>query len=355
MTTSHQFFCVIANGLEQAVQMELQSLGLPAYPSTGGVYTRLTDVEVSLLTQMRTPTAIRWQLLNGRAVRSLSDFRTLLDNLDWSVFPQGVDWKLKVSTRKSKLNRSDILEDKANRLFRSVFGKPQPNSSRLPIQIRVFENKLWVSVALHDRPLHQRGWRHQNVKTPIRENWAQCLLWLAGCTQSSPILDPFCGSGTILIEAGRRFANQPIFEGSPWIFSTWNTSWQEGRFTTTDVPRLLGSDRDEPSVQKAKQNANQAKCTMNVVVSNVRKLTTEHFVDCPQTGIVVCNPPYGMGSGKKTDAVYHWLGETHRTYFAGWELYFIATDPHKARLVSKTASSVAQFSNAGIPVTFYKA
>ena len=87
----------------------------------------------------------------------------------------------------------------------------------------------------------------------------------------------------------------------------------------------------------------------------MRSVTPQSFDNCPDTGIILCNPPYGMGSGRRTDAVYHWLGETHRHHFSKWELFFIATDSRKASLVSKTATSVAQFSNAGIPVTFYKA
>ena len=207
MNTSHQFFCVVANGLERAVELELMSMGLPAFTSKGGVYTRVDDSSIATLTRLRTPTSIRWQLLNGRAVRTLSDFRKLLGDIDWSVFPEHSNVHLQVSTRKSKLNRSDILEDKAARILRAILGRERDGVPILPVVIRLFENKLWVSVALHDRPLHQRGWRTHNVKTPIRENWAQCLNWLAGCTGREAIWDPFCGSGTMLIEAGMRFLN----------------------------------------------------------------------------------------------------------------------------------------------------
>jgi len=355
MSTSHQFFCVVANGLERAVAMELESHNLPAYLSTGGVYTRVSDKQVSLLTRLRTPTAIRWQLINGKAVRSLSDFRNHLDSIEWSVFPKNSNVILKVTTRKSKLNRSDILLDKAVRFFKVVLGAPSIESAPLQIHIRLFENKMWVSVALHDRPLHQRGWRNANVKTPIRENWAQCMLWLAGCTSQEAILDPFCGSGTILIEAGRRFGNHSTFVTSPWIFERWNMVWAvaESSVSTTGV-RLLGSDRDGPSVAKALQNADTSGVQLEIVESNVRDLNSEMFPNLPETGVIVCNPPYGMGSGRKTDAVYHWLGQTYRTHFSKWRLYFIATDSHKARLVSKEAKSIAQFSNAGIPVTLYQ-
>lgn len=356
MGVFQQFFCVVANGLEAAVAMELESLDLPAYPAIGGVYTKALDVDVYKLTKLRTPTSIRWQLINGRAVRSLSDFRTLLDSIDWSVFPRNCAVQLSVSTRKSKINRSDILEEKAGRLLQAVLGKPKKEASMLPVVIRLFENKLWVSVTMHGRPLHQRGWRNQNVKTPIRENWAQCLLWLSGCTASTAILDPFCGSGTILIEAGRRFSNQSIFETPPWLFANWSVSWSEAKFDRAlSCPVLLGADRDAPSVDKTRSNAHHSSIPLTAVVSDIRDLTRHSFETCPEAGVIVCNPPYGMGSGNRTDAVYHWLGETHRKHFADWSLYFIATDFRKASLVSSNVKSVAQFSNAGIPVTFYQA
>ena len=355
MNALHQFFCVVANGLEQAVSMELDSLGLPAFPSTGGVYTKVSNLSVAELTKLRTPTAIRWQLINGRAVRSLSDFRKLLDSVDWSVFPDNANVRLQVRTRKSKLNRSDVLEEKANRILRAILGKPREGAPTLPVLIRLFENRLWVSVALHDRPLHQRGWRQSNVKTPIRENWAQCLHWLAECKPTDAILDPFCGSGTMLIEAGMRFANHEIFKESPWVFDSWGVEWTKERFESSREPlKLFGADRDEPSVQKTLHNATVANIKVGAVVCDVRNLTPDDFDGCPEKGVILCNPPYGMGSGNRTDAVYHWLGETHRNQFPQWRLYFIATDSRKARLVSPKSQSVAQFSNAGIPVTFYR-
>ena len=354
MNTLHQFFCVVANGLEQAVSMELDSLGLPAFPSTGGVYTKVSNSVVVQLTKLRTPTAIRWQLINGRAVRSLSDFRQLLDSVDWSVFPDNVNVRLQVRTRKSKLNRSDVLEEKANRMLRAILGKPREGAPVLPVLIRIFENRLWVSVALHDRPLHQRGWRQSNVKTPIRENWAQCLHWLTKSKPTDAILDPFCGSGTMLIEVGMCVENHQIFRESPWVFDSWSVEWTKALFEPSgESPKLFGSDRDELSVQKMRQNATVANIKVDAVVCDVRNLAPTDFDGCPEEGIILCNPPYGMGSGKRTDAVYHWLGQTHRNQFPNWRLYFIATDAKKAALVSKDAQSVAQFSNAGIPVTFY--
>ena len=354
MSTLHQFFCVVANGLEGAVSKELESIGLPAFPSTGGVYTKVSDSEVKKLTRLRTPTAIRWQLINGRAVRSLSDFRKLLDTVDWSVFPKHADVRLQVRTRKSKLNRSDVLDEKASRILKAILGHPKEGAPILPVVIRMFENKLWVSVALHDRPLHQRGWRESNVKTPIRENWAQCLQWLADCKRSDAILDPFCGSGTMLIESGMYFANRPIFKSSPWVFDSWGVNWTAAEFTPSEQRvQMFGSDRDEPSVHKTRHNATAANIDVSTAVCDIRTLTRATFDGCPDTGVILCNPPYGMGSGNRTDAVYHWLGQTHRNQFPSWRLYFIATDARKASLVSKDAESVAQFSNAGIPVTFY--
>jgi 23S rRNA G2445 N2-methylase RlmL len=312
-----------------------------------------------VLTQLRTPAAIRWQLINGKAVRSLSDFRNHLDSIKWGAFPKNAHAILRVTTRKSKLNRSDILRDKAERFFKVVLGVPSEEGAPLHIHIRIFENKLWVSVSLHDRPLHQRGWRTANVKTPIRENWAQCMLWLAECTSDETIVDPFCGSGTILVEAGRRFGNCPTFVTSPWVFNDWDMDWTVAKWDTTPeksthVGGLFGSDRDGFSVEKTRRNAEKSGVQVEIVESNIRSLTPNMFTNLPETGVIVCNPPYGMGSGRKTDAVYHWLGEVYRTHFSTWRLYFIATDSHKAKLVSKEAKSIAQFSNAGIPVTLYR-
>ena len=118
--------------------------------------------------------------------------------------------------------------------------------------------------------------------------------------------------------------------------------------------RLFGADRDAPSVEKTRSNANGTGVVLQAVESDVRGLTPAHFQDCPESGLILCNPPYGIGSGRRTDAVYHWLGETWRTHFPSWRLFFIATDGHKAALVSESATYVTAFSNGGIRVGLFK-
>ena len=353
---THQFFCVIAIGLERALVLELQEKGLPAFVSEGGVYTRVSNEQVAILTTLRTPTAIRWQLINGRAVRGLSDVRNHIDRIDWGVFPKGSPFQLKVSTRKSKLNRSDVLEEKAGRILRAILGPPDVEMTSLPIHIRVFENKMWISVSIHEGLLHQRGWRGQNVKTPIRENWAMALAYLAEHQPNEPILDPFCGSGTMLIESGRRMQSVIPHMNGPWNFMNWRTAWSVASLSVqSQSVRLFGSDRDEISVKKTTENALQAGVELEVVQSDIRDLTSKLFENLPSEGLILTNPPYGIGSGRRTDAVYHWLGETWRNHFSDWRLYFIAKDDVKAQLVSKTAERVTRFSNAGISVGFFKA
>ena len=362
-----QCFCSNPPGLELATVRELESMGIQGHATQegGGVYCTVSRAQLPLLTQLHTPTAIRWQLINGQAIRALSDLHRKLEKIPWlAYFPKHAQLQLQVSCKNSMLQRSDIVEDKANRFLRTMFtGEHDQAYVILPLIIRIKDDKLWVSVELHRELLHRRGWREHNVKTPIRENWASCLLDLAGWSPSMPLVDPFAGSGTITIEAMRRAHGLgPHLNSATWLFAEWG--WEEVALAVsaivkpklpTDAPIMAwGFDRDENSIHKAEQNARLAQVGQTIAfrISDVRDMRREMVTH--GKGVIVANPPYGKQSGKKTDAVYHWLGAMWRSQFPDWSMVFVATDRYKAHLVDPAVQFVCKFSNAGMDVGVYR-
>ena len=208
--------------------------------------------------------------------------------IDWSVFPQHSNLRLQV-----------VLESRNS--IGLIFLKIKPailallwvrrRRTCLPVVIVCLKIscgsllRCTMTIALNVAGVHR------SLHLPIRR-WAQCLNWLAGCTGKEAVFDPFCGSGTMLIEAGMRFSNTPIFQTSPWLFDAWEVDWTSATFSPSRLqPRLLGSDRDSPSVEKAKHNAAIVNVTMDSVVADVRTVTPESFEECPDTGVILCNPP----------------------------------------------------------------
>ena len=350
-----QCYCTIVPGLESALIQEMAEYSLVGYAQKGGAYTTISVEPLPILCGLRTPTAIQWQVINGQACRSLSDFRRKLDSISWSqYFPKGAQVQIQATCKESKLQRSDILVDKAQRFFQVVL-KSTSRGPLLPIVIRIRNNQMWLGVRLHKELLHKRGWRTEQVRTPLRENWAMALLHIANWNTSLPLIDPFCGSGTISIEAARKIQKLSPHLNNPFLFQEWG--WNVSLPTvsaedSTEVLPIYASDKDELSVQKSRQNAQNAGVSVHFAVQDIKE--GRRHEDIKGKGVIVCNPPYGKNSGRKTDAVYHWLGKWHQEYYPDWPLYFLTTDVHKAKLVNPQVEIVGQFSNGGLLVYIAK-
>ena len=172
------------------------------------------------------------------------------------------------------LSRGDIISDKARRILKAILESDAGQSAAIfRINIRVSENKLWISTPLHSTLLHRRGWRQENVRTPLRENWAAALLTVAGWEPNEPLVDPFCGSGTILIEAGRKAAGLPAHVEAPFGWSPWyENSHSPFQSSTQQRSAIFGSDKHELS-QKAHINATSAQADVHLRVADIRQLT----------------------------------------------------------------------------------
>ena len=349
-----QCYCSIVPGLETALLQELQSQNLVGHLQKGGVYCTISIEQLPILCALRTPTSIQWQVINGQACRSLSDFRQKLNSIAWAeYFPQGAQVQIQVTCKESKLQRSDILMDKAQRFFQVVL-KSTKEGPLLPLVIRIRNNQMWVGVRLHKGLLHKRGWRQEQVRTPLRENWAMCLLEMANWQVGTPLIDPFCGSGTIAIEAALKAQGRPPFFQNPFLMQDWgwNLSFSSKQPISKSISAIYAADKDANSVQKAQRNAKNAGVEVHFAVQDIKE--GHSIAPTEPTGIILCNPPYGKKSGRNTDAVYHWLGKWHQEHYPDWPLYFLTTDVHKSKLVNPQVEIVGQFSNGGLLVYIAK-
>ena len=297
---------------------------------------------------MTTIASLNLQLVREREFARLSELRIALDSLELRKYwPAGTSIELSVSTRRSRLSRGDIINDKARRILKAILETDAGQSDAIcRINIRVSENKLWISAPLHSALLHRRGWRQESVRTPLRENWAAALLTVAGWEPNEPLVDPFCGSGTILIEAGRKAAGLPAHVEEPFVWSPWSGN-DHPSFQSSIQQRgaIFGSDKHEPSVRKAHLNAINAQAEVHLRVADIRQLTP------PPTapGLVLTNPPYGVHSGKNTLSVYRSFGQRLQQ-FIGWRVLFLAKSKTQAEAVSSQAQQLTHFSNGGIRV-----
>lgn len=218
-------------------------------------------------------------------------------------------------------------------------------------------NRVTLYLELSGEPLHKRGYRRAAGEAPLKETLACAVLAQAGWQvqeQPLPLVDPLCGSGTLVLEGVLMALNLPTglwrdrFGFEHWLHHDARL-WAELRQTASEqrdrclsAPRLLawGFDDDETLVQKARANA--------------ERLGLSHFVafetgdarhvspPVPGPGLVVCNPPYGErlgGSLTGVSALYRDLGNNLRQRFAGWQFAMITSNADLAAETGLQAES----------------
>ena len=195
--------------------------------------------------------------------------------------------------------------------------------------------------------LFKRGWRLDKGEAPLRENLAAGMLALAGWDPAAPLLDPFCGSGTILIEGAWIALGVPPGISRPFGFERlrghdayrWRDLKEDARsriLPQLDAP-LVGYDLDPQAIEYARNNAERAWLTADSIrfeVGDARAITAP-----ADHGWIVTNPPYGerMGTEQDPDLWRDWAACLKRN-FAGWQLHAITSDltlPNQMRLKPK--------------------
>ncbi|NBD13984.1 THUMP domain-containing class I SAM-dependent RNA methyltransferase [Corallococcus silvisoli] len=203
------------------------------------------------------------------------------------------------------------------------------------------EGERWtVSADTSGEPLHQRGYRQEVGRAPLRETLAAGILRLAGYTGEMSLVDPMCGSGTFLVEGAwmsqhrapgllRTFAFQsfPSFDREAWARRRAEAE-ARGLVQPRVTPR--GYDLNAGALGTARRNAKRAGVTLTLERHDLRTLKAP-----PEgPGLVVANPPYGKRVGEAEDLpeLYRALGATMNGAFREWRKALIV--PEEPRLVS---------------------
>jgi putative N6-adenine-specific DNA methylase len=252
-------------------------------------------------------------------------------------------------------------------------------------ELRVYIEKDQASVLLDlsGEPLFKRGYRLEGGAAPIRETTAAALLLLANWRRKHPLYDPFCGSGTIAIEAalyawdaapglGRRFAFSDMI---PADEATGEAVRQEllGKVNFERTIRIYGSDSDARSLALAKSNVQRAydlargKKAAPGIRQEARLPWQPEFRVLPmnaarapdslggEPGCIVTNPPYGRRLGEVSDAeaIYGEMADIGKR-FPRWKLALITDHPGFESHFGRKASSCRKITNGALDSYFYE-
>ena len=367
-----ELFAVCSPGLEQFTSAELTALGLKpgaieTDPEEGGITFQGGQLEI-YRANLHLRTASRILLRFGQFyAASFSELRKKASRLPWETYLQpNKPVALRVTCHQSKLYHTGAVAERVAGAISDRFGqqiepvKFDENGAEPPtlVLVRLVNDQCTISLDTSGAHLHRRGYRLAVAKAPLRETLAAGLLMAAGWDGSLPLLDPFCGSGTILIEAAMMAQHLAPGRSRRFGFMAWpdfnKALWKklvdqaEGQ-KQPDIPVIQASDRDAGAVKMAQANAERAGVLAAIEFSH-RAVSA---VQPPSTpGFVVTNPPYGVRvrSGHDLRDLYDQFGKILRLNCPDWLAAILCSDPVLLGHTRLKFDRHYSFNNGGINV-----
>jgi len=338
------YFIVTTPGLESITALELQGLGIsPLEIEPGGI---LVKGELATLYRLnlhlRTASRILARLGNFFRATTFPGLKLRLVALPWERFiSPGQPISLRVTCHHSRLYHSDAVARTLLSALEKRLGIPSPlipaseedNQASQLIVVRLQDDICTVSVDSSGEPLYKRGYRLAVAKAPLRETLAAAMLIASGWDKNSPLLDPFCGSGTIPIEAALLARSIPPGIHRSFAFMHWSTFdtnlWKSihGQSSIVNglIPSILASDRDAGAIRMAQANADRAGVLQDIEF----KCQAVSSISPPENpGWIVTNPPYGarLHQGGDLRDLYAQFGNILRQECPGWHLSLLCSD-----------------------------
>ena len=352
-------------GLEHLLGEEIDALGYERISTINGRVTFLGDEQAIALSNifLRYAERVYVKLGSFRA----DSFDMLFEGtraLPWEQFIGRNDaFPVKGHSIKSALHSipdcQAIVKKAIVRHLGEIYGISVFPEEGIKYQVEFFilNDEATLMIDTSGEPLHKRGYRRQSNMAPIRETLAAAIAATARPREDVLMWDPFCGSGTIAIEAamiapgGRRhFAAEQY----PWIKAS---LWTDAREEALEgiVPsefEVFASDIDEEALKIAKDNAYRAGVlnSMKIFCRDARTILAPG-----RRGTIVTNPPYGerLGSMEEVESLYRDIGRHFRS-LEPWQAYIITSHEGFERLYGRKADKVRKLYNGMIPCYLYQ-
>lgn len=359
-------------GMEAVLKREIYDLGYDITKVEDGRVTFEGDLETICRSNIFLRTAERVMVQIGRF--RATTFDELYENMkalpweDW--IPQdGKFWVKKASSVKSKLfSASDIqsickkaMVDRLKMTYHTDWFKE--DGASFPVRIFLLKDEVTVALDTTGDPLHKRGYRTWTSKAPISETLAAALIMLTPWRADRILVDPFCGSGTFLIEAAMMAANiapgmNRSFTAEAWTHLIPKQMWYDvveeaEEMVDTDIScDLQGYDIDPDMIRIARANAKQAGVDRLIHFQQRDVADLKHS---KKYGFIITNPPYGERLEDKKDlpALYTTIGQVYRDLDA-WSMYLITSYEEAERYIGRKADKNRKLYNGMIRTYFYQ-
>ena len=358
-------------GLEKLLGNEIDALGLRRLDTMDGRVTFEGDFADIARANINLRLAERVYILLGSF--PATSFTELFDGtkaLPWEDFIGKYDaFPVKGHAIKSKLfsvpNCQSIVKKAVVERMASHYGTKwfsENSEVKYQIEFFIFKDVASLMIDTSGMPLHKRGYRPEAGAAPIRETLAAAIAMTARPREDTLFWDPFCGSGTIAIEAAMIATNRApgllrsfVGEGFACLpKNLWADAREEAqaKIITNSKFEAYASDIDEDILDLAYESAVRAGVEehLNIFAADARKIKKED-----RRGTVACNPPYGerLMERREVETLYAEIGRAFSA-LAPWQIYVITSCENFERLYGRRADKVKKLYNGMIPCNLYE-
>jgi putative N6-adenine-specific DNA methylase len=366
------FFAPCPRGLEAVLAQELAALGATGVKTAdGGVHFQgpfALCYRANL--ESRIASRILWRVASAPYKSEDDIYKTTLA-LDWPQwFDVGNTLRVNLAAVRCPLKSIDFvtlrIKDAVCDAFRAKGGeRPSVNTQAPDVRIHAFltADRLTLYIDTSGEPLFKRGYRTATGEAPLRENLAAGIVRLSGWTPGEALLDPMCGSGTIVIEAALMALNMAPGARRNFGFEKLSNfdraAWERLRVAAKTHERIreplpiFGSDLYGDELKTARANVTAAG------LDNVVQLKQANVLEMPAPapgGVIVTNPPYGVRLGETNELAdfYPKLGDALKQRFSGWRAYIFTGDPQLAKLIRLSASKRTPLFNGALECRLFE-
>lgn len=357
-------------GFEDVLKEELAELGFPdAIKLNRAVQITGTWRDVYYLNvHLRCALSVLVQVKKFR-IRDEDDLYTQAMKIDWTkYFDVKKTFAVKGAVYSDFFKHSQypflLVKDAIVDTFRkNLNDRPDVNTKKPQVMFDVYINNKEVTISLNTSgaPLFQRGYRDEAGLAPMNEVAAAGLIRMSGWDRKSAFVDPFCGSGTFLIEAALMAANLPAtLERHHFAFKNfanfdeeiWDDIQNAIPKRITELPCLIvGSDKNAEMVMKARRNLRR------LPIGRFVKVNADSFQESKspaESGVMITNPPYGERMGDEIEELYEELGDWMKTEMQGFSCWIVSSNMEAFKFVGLRPDRKVKVFNGSLECSFRK-